>query len=686
MFQSFVVPSSQVPGYSPIYRHPDYKDGTHKDRYSNITTLYELFKAQVKNHPKENFLGRRTYYPETNAFGDYEWLTTTEVDEMVDDYGSGLDQLFAKHAPDMNEETGQQPLGLFSFNRPEWLLSELTAFRSSRYSVGISDVAGVETAEFYIRCSEVKILVCSLDKIPRILERIEHTPDLKVIVSMDNLDCSKPTLASQAFNAETAEKLRSKAASLGIVLTDVAQVIEMGRAKPTEPTLPTPSTYCTLSFSSGSTGLQKGILINHGAFTVASRAAHLGLQQRNTSHLSFMPIAHIYDRYVIYTFMHDIIRIGFASGIDTLLLSDMQALRPTVIMTTPRLLKSVYDKVALATVENKGVAGILSRFAYKSKLKRINSGRGFKHALWDRLVFRKIAQLFGGKTNLVVSGAMTLDSEIQNFFRAALSCNVIQGYGQTESIASGVIQKIDDVSTGIIGIPSPGVDIRLRSIPEMGYNATNRKCPRGEMMIRSEGIFSGYFKAPEKTAETMDGEWLATGDITQVNPDGSLTTIDRMKNVIRNSSSINVETEPLEIIYGAHRLVDSVIIHGSLRAYDLIAIVVPKQETFVPWAQKIVGNTNAGLVELCKDERVADVMASELRAHGSKAKTSTPVVIGAVHLEPRDFAQIDREFLTLSRKLRRFKIIQYYDSVIDGLFQKLEKAIDLQIETPGSSQ
>ncbi|KAJ1718186.1 medium-chain fatty acid-CoA ligase faa2, partial [Coemansia erecta] len=100
--------------------------------------------------------------------------------------------------------------------------------------------------------------------------------------------------------------------------------------------------------------------------------------------------------------------------------------------------------------------------------------------------------------------------DVHNFFRAALSCNVIQGYGQTESIASGSIQTTDDVSTGNIGIPSPGIDIRLRSIPEMGYVATNPDCPRGEMMIRSKGLFSGYYKAPEKTAETMDGEWLAT--------------------------------------------------------------------------------------------------------------------------------------------------------------------------------
>ncbi|KAJ2385614.1 medium-chain fatty acid-CoA ligase faa2 [Coemansia sp. RSA 2603] len=459
----------------------------------------------------------------------------------------------------------------------------------------------------------------------------------------------------------------------------------MGRANPTEPKLPTPSSYCSLSFTSGSTGQQKGILITHDAFTVASRGGHLSLKLQDTYHLSYMPIAHIFDRYVIYIFMHDVVHIGFATGIDTQLLSDMQALRPNVLMTTPRLLKSVYNKIAGATVENKGLTGILSRFAYKSKLKRISSGRGFKHALWDKLFFNKIAQLFGGNVNLVVSGAIALESELHNFFRAALSCNLIQGYGQTETIANGLIQKIDDLSTGIIGIPSPGVDIRLRSIPEMGYDAEHSTQPRGELMIRSKGIFSGYFRAPEKTAETMDGEWLATGDVMQLNPDATLTIITRIKNVIRNSSNINIELEPLEMFYSTHRLVESILIHVSNLAYDMVAVVVPKEETFVPWAQKIIGDSAVGFDELCKDQRVADAMATELRTHGANSKTSLPVVISHVHLESRDFGEIDPDFLTLSRKVRRFKILQHYDSVINGLFKKMETPIDLNVDTVGNA-
>ncbi|KAJ1719566.1 medium-chain fatty acid-CoA ligase faa2 [Coemansia erecta] len=680
MLKSFIVPSSEVPGYSSIYRHPEYKDGTHKDKYADITTLYELFKAQVKNHPKAHFLGSRVFCPETDSFGEFEWLTTTDVDEMVNDFGSGLDQLFATYAPDVVKTTGQQPLGIFSINRPEWMLAELAAFRSRRYSVGVLDVAGVEASEFYICTSELKVIVCSMDKIPRILERIAHTPELKVVISMDRLNCTKSTSATQAFSADTSKALVSKATSLGIVLTDIDQVIEMGRAKPTEPTPPKPTDYCTLLFSSGTTGAQKGILTTHDAFAYSCRSSHLSLMQRNTTYLSYMSLAYIFDRFIIYMLMHDIVHIGFSSGDKALIMEDMQSLRPDVIAAIPIFLNHIYNSVATATVKAKGAVGYLSRLGYKFKAKRISSGRGFKHAFWDKLIFSKVAKLFGGNIRLVISAAMPLESDVHNFFRAALSCNVIQGYGQSETMASGTAQRTDDISVSNIGIPMPGIDIRLRSITEMGYNACDFPCPRGEMMVRSKAIFSNYYNEPEKTAEAMDGEWLATGDITQFNPDGSLTVIDRIKNVIR-TADIDVEPANIEMAYKKHKLVDSIFVHGSMRAFELIAIVVPKPETFVPWAQALIGDSGATLAELCNNKKVIVEMVTALRAHGLKEKVPAPALIGAVHMEPLPFEKVDCNFFTTSLKTRRYLVIKHYNAIFEDLYKSLPSTTDANVST-----
>ncbi|KAJ1723807.1 medium-chain fatty acid-CoA ligase faa2 [Coemansia erecta] len=680
MLKSFVVPNSEVPGYSPIYRHPDYKDGTHQNKYADITTLYELFKAQVKNQPKANFLGSRIYYPETESFGHYTWLTTTDVDEMVSSFGSGLDQLFAAHASEINEETGQQPLGIFSINRTEWMLAELAAFRSRRYSVGVSDVGGVESCEFYICSSELRVIVCSMDKIPCILERIAHTPELKVIISMDRLDCTKPTSATHTFDSGKTEVLVSKATSLGLVLTDVDQVIEMGRAKPTDPTPPKPTDYCMLLFSSGTTGAQKGILGTHGAFVYSCRSSYLSVLLTETTYLSYMSLAYIFDRFIIYMLMHGSVHIGFSSGEKSLTMEDMQDLRPNVIAAIPYFLRHIYDSLTAATVNAKGVVGYLSRIGYKSKVKCITSGRGFKHAFWDKLIFSKVAQRFGGNIRLVISAAMPLDPDVHNFFRVALSCNVIQGYGQTETMASGTAQRIDDVSVSNIGIPTPGIDVRLRSIPEIGYNVTDLPCPRGEMMVRSKAIFAKYYKEPEKTAEAMDGEWLATGDIVRVNTDGSLRVIDRINSVIL-TAGIDIEPENLEMIYRKHKLVDSVLVYGSMRALELVAIVVPKSETFVPWAQALIGDLGATLADLCNDKKVIVEMVTALRAHGLKENVPSQALIGALHLEPLPFDKVDFNFFTSSLKLRRYLVIKHYSTIFERLQQSPSNTTDANAST-----
>ncbi|KAJ1935488.1 medium-chain fatty acid-CoA ligase faa2, partial [Kickxella alabastrina] len=397
MYKSFKVPSSEVPGYSATHRHPEYKDGTQNNNYANITTVYELFKTAETNYPKAEFLGTREFTPKTGKFGPFEWISTTDAAEITDEFGAGLDNVYAKYAPELDAFTGQQPLGIYSVNRAEWLLTELAGFRSRRYSVGVCDSAGVDCAEFIINHSGLQVIVCSLDKIPRMLDRMANTPKVKVIISMDKLDCSKPNLSTQAFTPATVDKLKSKAAALGLVLFDMNQVIQMGQSKPTQATLPKPSDYCTLCYSSGTTGAQKGVLTTHGGLIHAARSAQLTLKTENTTYLSFVPLVHCLDRYGIYTFMFGFIQIGFYSGDMNNLVDDMQTLRPTIIVAVPRLLNRIYDRIASSTIGAKGAVGFLSRMGFKSKVKRLQAGRSAKHALWDKLIFNKVANIFGGR-------------------------------------------------------------------------------------------------------------------------------------------------------------------------------------------------------------------------------------------------------------------------------------------------
>ncbi|KAJ1822460.1 medium-chain fatty acid-CoA ligase faa2 [Coemansia sp. RSA 2599] len=669
MLKSYAVPSSEVPGYSAIYRHPDYKDGSHNDEFSHITTLYEVFQNLVATRPKSEFLGSRPYCPKSDSFGPYEWITTTQAQEIVDSFGSGLDALYDKYAPEIHEKTRMQPLGIFSINRPEWLLSELAAFRTGRYSVGVIDASGVGRAEFDMNHSEMRVVVCSMDKITRMLDRIKYTPRIKVIISMDKLDCSRPHVSTQPFSPKITERLLKRAQELGVYLTDMDQVIADGRANATAARPSKPTDICTLCYSSGTAGAQKGVLATHASFVYATRSGTLGMKFAPQTYFSYIPLYHVFDRYTIYAIMHTGARIGFYRGDMLGLLDDMQQLRPTFLTIIPHVLNRVYDKIAQATIASDSLTGTLSRVAYAAKLRKIKANQGFRHSLWDRLIFNKIAALFGGRLEVMICGSAYLDPRVQDFFRVVLSCNVIQGYGQTEIMAGGTIQRRSDVSSDNVGIPNPGVDLRLRSIPEMNYHVTDTPGPRGELLVRGANVFSEYLGDPEKTRQAMDGEWLATGDIAKVNPDGSFSIIDRVKNVIKTAQAMWIEPEPLEYIYSQHSLVKSIFIHGSERERELVAIVVPDPLTFVPWAKKI--SEFGSVEELCADEKVKEALVEELKMLAARKAVPRPGYIAAVYLEPSSFESVSADFYTITLKVRRHIVKAHYKGVFTSLYKTL---------------
>ncbi|KAJ2552252.1 medium-chain fatty acid-CoA ligase faa2, partial [Coemansia sp. RSA 1933] len=418
---------------------------------------------------------------------------------------------------------------------------------SRRYTVGITDATGVESAETTFNNSESAVIVCSMDKIPRMLNRIKMAPTIKVIISMDSLDLSKPSISTQALSAETISELRKQAESAGVALLDMAEVIEMGRQTPTHANLPEPADICVVCYTSGTLAAQKGVVRTHAANVFASKCAYLSGSLSDSTYLSFIPITHCVDRNTIYALMYEHTRIGMSSGVPENLMNDFQTLRPTVFLAAPPILNKVYEKAAAATISAAGMIGMLSRYAYSSKLQQFKGGSGTKHAFWDMLLFGKVAQIFGGRVRTVYCGGSSLMPEVQDFFRIALSCDLIQGYGQTETFGCGTLQLTTDTTTGNIGVPMPGIDMRLRSVPDMDLSAESPVCPKGELMIRGKCLFSGYLKQPENSKDLVDDEgWMATDDIAQFNEDER----------------------------------------------DLVAVVSPEREQFIEWAQRYLSNTN----------------------------------------------------------------------------------------------
>jgi len=222
--------------------------------------------------------------------------------------------------------------------------------------------------------------------------------------------------------------------------------------------------------------------------------------------------------------------IGFWQGQVEKLVDDFHDFRPTLLTMVPRLLNKLYDKVRLE-LRKKGVLGrILFRLAIRSKLALIRRGNFSQNTIWDKIIFNKIRQSFGGQVNRIISSSAPLSPEVCRFSRAAFSCFFVEAYGQTECTL-GCSQTVNDTEPGETGIPTSSNYLKLVDVPEKEYYA---KDGVGEICLRSKAIFKGYLKDEAKTREAIDEQgWLHTGDIGRWTPYKTMKIVDRKKNMYK---------------------------------------------------------------------------------------------------------------------------------------------------------
>jgi long-chain acyl-CoA synthetase len=204
----------------------------------------------------------------------------------------------------------------------------------------------------------------------------------------------------------------------------------------------------------------------------------------------------------------------------------------------------------------------------------LKNGQGFHHSLYDTLVFAKMKAMLGGKVRVMITGSAPIAGDVLDFLKICFSAFLYEGYGMTETCAGSCTTFANDPETGIVGGPLMNVKLRLRDIPEMQYLHTQTP-PKGEVCFWGPGITKGYFKNEEKTAEAFHGEWLLSGDVGQINPNGSLKIIDRAKNIFKLSHGEYIAPEKCENVYTKSTFVGNIWIYGdSLRDYIIGFVVI----------------------------------------------------------------------------------------------------------------
>ena len=397
----------------------------------------------------------------------------------------------------------------------------------------------------------------------------------------------------------------------------------------------------TLIYTSGTTGPPKGCMLTHKNLVTA--AVRVKSQMRGTEDtvLLFLPMAHSFARICHHAAVFHGSTLALCADA-TRAPEAIAAVRPTILPAVPRVYEKIHTNV-LGQIECAGgvkrtlglwALGVGSR---ASRLRR--SGRPLppllrlQERLADRLVFAKVRARLGGRLRLGISGAAPLGVDVLEFFHS-LNMLVIEGYGLTETSSSLSVNDPDDYRFGTVGRAVDGCEIRLDA--------------DGEILVRSETIFSGYFKEPEATAAafTEDG-WFRTGDVGELDEDGWLKITDRKKDLIITAGGKNIAPQNLENALKASRFVSQALVVGDRRPYVTALI------TLDPFEVEASGRDPEQLVQ----ELVDDVNRDRVRVEQIKRFA----------ILPRDFTQADGE-LTPTLKLRRKVVHEHFADEIEQLY------------------
>jgi long-chain acyl-CoA synthetase len=274
-------------------------------------------------------------------------------------------------------------------------------------------------------------------------------------------------------------------------------------------------------------------------------------------------------------------RVGFFQGNVKKLIEDIQTLKPTMLFGVPRVFSKIYAKVFMGVSEKRWFERIGFSIGYNKQcqLCRVGFERSEK---WDRKIFIPLRTRLGlDRCKVILTGAAPCPPYLVEFLRVIVGAKVVQGYGMTETSAAISICKLDHVPIGHCGPPLACNDVRLCDVPEMNYTSADRPFPRGEICIRGPNMFKGYYKNKSATEKTIVDGWLHTGDIGRWNPSGSLSIIDRKKNIFKMSQGEYIAAEKIELAYGKCALVGQIWVYGNSFKSFIVAVVVPNAEALV---------------------------------------------------------------------------------------------------------
>jgi long-chain acyl-CoA synthetase len=438
----------------------------------------------------------------------------------------------------------------------------------------------------------------------------------------------------------------------------------------------------SLIYTSGTTGQPKGVELTHRNFLANvdqcmrrfgprpdKDAAGIPVIDEETVGLSFLPLAHVFERLAGHFMMFSAgATVAYAESPDTLR-DDFGLVRPTTATSVPR----VYEKLYAAIREQASESSVKERiFNWATDVGREyhradapGFGLRTRYALADRLVFSSVKEALGGNIDFFISGGGSLSADLCELYHG-MGVPILEGYGLTETAPVVASNPPEDPQVGTIGHPVYDVDVRVDDdVGAVGDDGGEV----GELLVRGPNVFDGYHHLPEKTEEAfaeIDGErWFRTGDLVEIREDGFIEFRERAKQLMKLSTGKYVPPGAIEDAFAASEYVEQAMVIGDSRKF-VSALIVPAIPAVREWGDAQGYDLPADDDALCRDDRVQELMQAEVDRVNEDFESHE--TIKQFRVVAQEFTE-DNDLLTPTMKKKRRNILERYADDIGSMYE-----------------
>lgn len=592
-----------------------------------MDTVGRLFLDVVKKYTDKEVL---LYKHE----GKFHGIRFREFLQKVECFSAGIEALGFRRG---------DRLAILSENIPQWMICDIATVGAGGVDVPLYTSLTQSHLEYIINDSGSKIIVVSneslLKKILLIRNKLRTVEKIIIIESKSE---NKP---EEAFAYK--------------------EVIEIGRerlkggSESYEKKVLTvkPSDIATIMYTSGTTGVPKGVMLSHGNIAAEIQALGKSIEvEEDDLLISFLPLSHVLERMVEYFVIFNGCGVGYTENIEALA-KNLAKLRPTLLVSVPRVYEKIYSMISDGIEKESEFKKKLFYWALKAgKSYRENNGvernsiSYMKNLIAEKLVLSKIKERLGGRLRILISGGAPLSKEVGEFFRD-LGLVIQEGYGLTETTCAVTLNRRDNIRYGTVGQPLLGIEIAVGN-----WN---------EILIRGPVIMQGYYRDEEGTRKIVDEEgWFHTGDAGFLDSDNFLTITDRLKDLIKTSGGKYVAPQQIENAFRANKFISQAVVIGDRMKY-ITAILVPDFGALERYAE----NEKIGFfskMELINNQKI--IFLYQSITDGINKELAAFEKVRKFTLIADDF-RIESEELTPTLKVKRSIVLDKYRDVIKKMYE-----------------